>query len=89
MLAKGASILNEKDGGGAIFESFVHPTVLYPVNKEMKIYHEEQFGPIIPIVPFESLAEPIEYVADSPYGQQVLIEKYVPKVFWLLRSNGF
>ena len=51
MLAKGASILNEKDGGGAIFESFVHPTVLYPVNEEMKIYHEEPFGPIIPIVP--------------------------------------
>ena len=72
-VTNGAWVLNEKDGGGASFESFVHPTVLYPVNKEMKIYHEEQFGPIIPIVPFESLAEPIEYVADSPYGQQVSI----------------
>lgn len=72
-LSRGASILNEQDGGGAIFKSLVHPTVLYPVNSEMKIYHEEQFGPIIPIVPFASLAEPIEYVMDSPYGQQVSI----------------
>lgn len=34
---------------------------------------EEQFGPIIPVVPFTSLDEPIEYVVNSPYGQQVSI----------------
>lgn len=72
-IAKGAKILNEADGGGAIYESFVHPTVLYPVNSEMKIYHEEQFGPVIPIVPFSSLSEPVEYIMNSPYGQQVSI----------------
>ena len=72
-LSKGAEILNEADGGGAIYESFVHPTVLYPVNSEMKIYHEEQFGPVIPIVPFTSLSEPVEYIMNSPYGQQVSI----------------
>lgn len=72
-VSKGAEILNEADGGGAIYESFVHPTVLYPVNSEMKIYHEEQFGPVIPIVPFTSLSEPVEYIMNSPYGQQVSI----------------
>jgi glyceraldehyde-3-phosphate dehydrogenase (NADP+) len=72
-VAKGAAILNEADGGGAIYESFVHPTVLYPVNSDMKIYHEEQFGPVIPIVPFTTLSEPVEYIMNSPYGQQVSI----------------
>jgi acyl-CoA reductase-like NAD-dependent aldehyde dehydrogenase len=72
-VSRGAEILNEADGGGAIYESFVHPTVLYPVNSEMKIYHEEQFGPVIPIVPFTSLSEPVEYIMNSPYGQQVSI----------------
>lgn len=72
-VSKGAEILNEADGGGAIYASFVHPTVLYPVNSEMKIYHEEQFGPVIPIVPFTSLSEPVEYIMNSPYGQQVSI----------------
>lgn len=72
-IGKGAEILNIEDGGGIIYESLVSPTVLYPVNKDMKIYHEEQFGPVIPIVPFKSLSEPIEYVINSPYGQQVSI----------------
>jgi acyl-CoA reductase-like NAD-dependent aldehyde dehydrogenase len=72
-VAKGAEVLNEADGGGAIYETFVHPTVLYPVNSDMKIYHEEQFGPVIPIVPFASLSEPVEYIMNSPYGQQVSI----------------
>lgn len=72
-VSKGAEILNKQDGGGAIYESFVHPTVLYPVNSNMKIYHEEQFGPLIPVISYTSLSEPIEYVINSPYGQQVSI----------------
>jgi glyceraldehyde-3-phosphate dehydrogenase (NADP+) len=72
-LAKGAEVLNAADGGGTIYKSFVHPTVLYPVNSAMKIYHEEQFGPVIPIVPFTALSEPVEYIMNSPYGQQVSI----------------
>lgn len=72
-VSKGAEIINKEDGGGAIYESFVHPTVLYPVNSEMRIYHEEQFGPLIPVVAYTSLAEPVEYIVNSPYGQQVSI----------------
>ncbi|WP_432709154.1 NADP-dependent glyceraldehyde-3-phosphate dehydrogenase [Pedobacter sp.] len=71
--SKGAEILNLEDGGGAIYGTFVHPTALYPVNDQMKIYHEEQFGPVIPVVAFSSLAEPIEYVTNSRFGQQVSI----------------
>jgi acyl-CoA reductase-like NAD-dependent aldehyde dehydrogenase len=39
----------------------------------MKLYREEQFGPIIPVVPFESIEEPIQYQIDSVHGQQVSI----------------
>lgn len=67
----GACVMNEN--GGAALASFVYPAVLYPVNKEMKVYREEQFGPVIPVVPFESLEEPIEYIIDSTHGQQVSI----------------
>ncbi|MFH1998379.1 MAG: aldehyde dehydrogenase family protein, partial [Planctomycetota bacterium] len=34
---------------------------------------EEQFGPVIPIVPFKEIEEPIRYIIDSPFGQQVSI----------------
>lgn len=65
----GAKVLNEN--GGEILNSFFYPAVLYPVNKKMNIYHEEQFGPVIPIVPFDADEEAIQYVLNSNFGQQV------------------
>ncbi|WP_207428545.1 NADP-dependent glyceraldehyde-3-phosphate dehydrogenase [Pedobacter sp. SYSU D00535] len=70
-IAHGAKVVNEN--GGQSFESFVYPAVLYPVNEKMKIYREEQFGPVIPVVPFSDLEEPIEYLIESTHGQQVSI----------------
>jgi glyceraldehyde-3-phosphate dehydrogenase (NADP+) len=68
---KGASILNEN--GGAMHASYFHPAVLYPVNPTMRLWDEEQFGPVIPIVPFRNVTEPLEYLEKSNYGQQVSI----------------
>ena len=39
----------------------------------MKLYHEEQFGPIVPVVPFESIDEPINYQVNASHGMQVSI----------------
>jgi len=70
-IAKGATVVNE--GGGAAAASFVFPAVVYPVKPSMKLYREEQFGPVIPVIPFESMEEPIQYQIDSPHGMQVSI----------------
>jgi glyceraldehyde-3-phosphate dehydrogenase (NADP+) len=67
----GASVVNEN--GGEFFNTFFYPAVLYPVNEKMKIYSEEQFGPVVPIVPFDDDIEPIQYVLNSNFGQQVSI----------------
>lgn len=69
--AHGASVVNEN--GGLTNESFFYPAVVYPVTKEMKLWEEEQFGPIIPVVPFDELEEPLEYLIESTHGQQVSI----------------
>ncbi|WP_114783984.1 NADP-dependent glyceraldehyde-3-phosphate dehydrogenase [Botryobacter ruber] len=69
--AHGARVVNE--GGGTAFESLVYPAILYPVNEHMKVYREEQFGPVIPVVPFDDLEEPIGYLIESTHGQQVSI----------------
>ncbi|GAC1401093.1 MAG: hypothetical protein NVSMB63_20230 [Sediminibacterium sp.] len=69
--ANGAKVMNEN--GGATVESFVYPAVIYPVNDKMKLYREEQFGPLIPVIPFDSIEEPIQYLIDSTHGQQVSI----------------
>ncbi len=70
-LVNGAKIMNEN--GGTVSHSFVYPAVLYPVNEKMKVYREEQFGPIVPIVPFDDVNTPINYLIDSDHGQQVSI----------------
>jgi len=70
-IANGAAVINEN--GGATNESFVFPAIVYPVKKGMKLYTEEQFGPVIPVVPFDDLEETIEYLIESTHGQQVSI----------------
>jgi len=66
--SKGAKVLNEN--GGFSEESFFFPAVVYPVNSDMKLYHEEQFGPVIPV---DSIDEPIDYQVNADHGMQVSI----------------
>jgi glyceraldehyde-3-phosphate dehydrogenase (NADP+) len=70
-IAHGAKVVNEN--GGTSVASFFYPAVVYPVNSSMKLYHEEQFGPIVPVVPFDDLEETIEFLIESTHGQQVSI----------------
>ncbi|KIY41262.1 aldehyde dehydrogenase [Pseudomonas sp. 10-1B] len=69
--AKGARVVNA--GGGEVRGSFFYPAVLYPVSAAMRVYHEEQFGPVIPVVPYRDLQTVIDYVLDSDFGQQASI----------------
>jgi len=70
-VAQGARVVNPS--GASIFGSFFFPAVLYPVSSKMRVYHEEQFGPVIPALPFNDISEPVEYMINSNYGQQVSI----------------
>jgi glyceraldehyde-3-phosphate dehydrogenase (NADP+) len=67
----GAKIINEH--GGETVNTFFYPAVLYPVNNKMKVFYEEQFGPVVPVVPYESIEEAIDYVVNSNFGQQLSI----------------
>jgi len=69
--AKGAKVVNE--GGGAFCMTLFYPAVVYPVREGMKLYREEQFGPIIPVMPFSKVEDALEYVVTSDHGQQVSI----------------
>ena len=66
---KGARVLNKK--GGKISNNYIFPAVLYPANEQMKVYKEEQFGPVIPVISFDDIDIPISFMAESNYGQQV------------------
>ena len=61
--------MNKK--GGETNKNFIFPAVIYPVTKDMRVYKEEQFGPVIPVVSFADIDEPLDDMAESNYGQQV------------------
>ena len=44
------------------------PTLLLDVRQEMSIMHEETFGPVLPVVAFDTLEEAISMANDSDYG---------------------
>ena len=67
--SKGAKVINHK--GGQHSDNYIFPAVLFPINKEMRVYHEEQFGPVVPILTFKDIQEPLKDMAESNYGQQV------------------
>jgi len=70
-VGKGAKVINP--GGGTTVETLFYPAVLFPVKEGMKLYREEQFGPIIPVATFEDIETPLDYVITSDHGQQVSI----------------
>ena len=67
--SKGAKVINAK--GGQHYDNYIFPAVLYPINKQMRVYQEEQFGPVVPILTFKDIQEPLKDMAESNYGQQV------------------
>ena len=64
---KGAKILTggTNDNSGV---QFYKPTVLTDINNNMKIYYEETFGPVAPIIKFKDENEVIEMANDTKYG---------------------
>ena len=63
-LAKGARLVC----GGKSETTLMPATVLDHVTREMKIYHEESFGPVKPVVRVAGTEQAIACANDNPYG---------------------
>ena len=63
-VSQGASILCGGNNDGL----FIEPTVLGNVTRDMRIFREETFGPVAPIVRAKNLEDAIEIANDSDYG---------------------
>jgi len=67
--SKGAKVITggnslEGEMGGAFFE----PTVLTGITNEMRVWKEEVFGPVLPIIRFNTEEEAIELANQTVYG---------------------
>lgn len=63
-ISKGARLI----GGGKMSGAFVEPTLLDDVETDMRLYHEEVFGPLLSITRVASIEEAITVANDSAYG---------------------
>lgn len=79
---KGAKTINFDEGGGNVISSqktkytsasLFKPAVVYPVTSDMRLWQEEQFGPIVPVAVYSDVSQVIEYFRTSHYGQQAAI----------------
>jgi succinate-semialdehyde dehydrogenase/glutarate-semialdehyde dehydrogenase len=69
--SKGATVLTggrRLSGAGLDRGRFFAPTVLTDVTPGMDIYHEETFGPIAPVIPFDDEQDVIERANSTTYG---------------------
>jgi acyl-CoA reductase-like NAD-dependent aldehyde dehydrogenase len=74
---QGAEVLT----GGARPESiprgyFYMPTVVSNLSQEMRIYGEEIFGPVMPIVPFSDIEEVLKLANSTDYGLAAYVQTH-------------
>jgi len=66
--ARGARIMTGGKRLTSLGPNFYAPTVLADVNHQMLVMREETFGPVLPIMSFDSDDEAIRLANDSEYG---------------------
>lgn len=66
--AEGAKILTGGKRLPDIGQLFYAPTLITDVTPAMKLMQEETFGPLLPVVPFDSDGDAIRMANDSPFG---------------------
>lgn len=66
-VAKGATV-NIGGGRSDLGTCFVEPTILTEVDRSMRVFSEEIFGPVAPIIKFSTEEEVIEMANDTEYG---------------------
>lgn len=67
-LAKGAQATCGAQSPENLDGAFYLPTILTNISRNMRVWQEEVFGPVLPIISFKTDAEAIELANDTPYG---------------------
>jgi len=67
-LKKGAKELIGGQEIGKLNGAFYKPRILINIQRNMKIWKKEVFGPVLPLMKFDSEEEAIDLANDSPYG---------------------
>ena len=81
-VSQGAKAVTGGEPDGKLFP----PTVLTGVTPQMRIYYEESFGPVVPVIPVDGPDEAVKVANDTEYGLAAAVfGKHVPTAFDLAR----
>jgi succinate-semialdehyde dehydrogenase/glutarate-semialdehyde dehydrogenase len=65
---KGATIITGGKRPAGLNGAYYEPTILINLSKDMRVWHEEVFGPVLPILAFADEAQAIRMANDTRYG---------------------
>jgi acyl-CoA reductase-like NAD-dependent aldehyde dehydrogenase len=65
---KGAKIITGGQKAQDLDGAYFLPTLITDTRPDMKVVTEEVFGPVLPIIPFNTEAEAIKIANDTPFG---------------------
>ncbi|MGE4352051.1 MAG: aldehyde dehydrogenase [Bdellovibrionales bacterium] len=67
-LAKGATLVCGGKRPADLVGAWYEPTLLTNITRDMRVWSEEVFGPVLPIVPFDAYDEALALANDTSYG---------------------
>lgn len=67
-IAKGAQVIVGGKRPDGLVGAYYEPTILTNITQDMRVWKEEVFGPVLPIVPFDTIEQAIALANDTSYG---------------------
>lgn len=71
--ASGAKVITGGDVIDDLDGAYYQPTLLTNIDRKMRVWQEEVFGPVLPVVTFKTEEEAIELANDTPYGLSAFV----------------
>ena len=65
---KGATVVCGGKRPAGLQGAYYEPTILTGVTPDMRVWHEETFGPVLPVMSYKTEAEAIKLANDTEYG---------------------
>lgn len=80
-LQKGAKVITGGKQPQGLLGAYFEPTLLTNISKDMRVWREEVFGPLLPIMNFKTEEEAIRLANDTTYGLGAFIYTNDPERF--------
>ena len=85
---KGAKIVELTSESSSEDKKLITPKLVFEVTPEMQLMQEEIFGPILPVVNYNSIEEAVEYVNDNPKPLALYyFDEKKQRINWLLKNT--